>query len=174
MKRVPVRVRSFLFDLDGTLVDSSDLIISVFRTSVRDVAHMQIREDEVLQQWGLPLREMLDRLNVPNPTAVIDYYRRHYPFGQRTRLFDGTGELLSLLAHRQYRMAVVTTKNSKDAVMHLDEHGIRGLFDGVVASDDVQNLKPHREPVTTALNMLDCGPDEAVMVGDSPHQCRPG
>ena len=168
MKHVPITVQNFLFDLDGTLVDSADLIIQAFRMSVRDVAEMQIQEDQVLEHWGLPLREMMDRLGVPNVTEVVDYYRQHYPFGRSTELFDGVRHLLLSLAHRGHLMAVVTTKNKKDATMHLREHGIEGLFDAVIASDDVQNLKPHREPVIAALNMLDCEPDEAVMVGDSP------
>lgn len=174
MKYLSGRVCSFLFDLDGTLIDSTDLIISAFRTSVREVAGMHIREDQVLEHWGLPLQDMMDHLGVPNSTEAVDYYRRHYPFGQRTELFDGVRPLLSSLARKQHSMALVTTKNKKDAVMHLREHDIEGLFEVVIASDDVKNLKPHREPVIAALNMLDCGPDEAVMVGDSPADIRAG
>lgn len=171
---IPRRICAFLFDLDGTLVDSSHIILSSLRRSLYEVAGMRVTDHDLLDYWGLSLHDIMSELGVRDSCRVIAYYRRHYPFGKQAGLFDGVAQLLTTLTEREYELAIVTTKNRRDALMHLSENRILEFFKTVVAADDVGRVKPDREPVIAALNMLDCGPDEAVMVGDSPADITAG
>lgn len=171
---IPHRVRAFLFDLDCTLVDSSHIILSSLRRSLYEVAGVRVTDKELLKYWGLSLCDIMRKLGVSESCEVITYYREHYPFGQQAGLFEGIQQLLTALTEEEYELAVVTTKNRRDALMHLSENRILEFFKAVIAADDVRNVKPDREPVIAALNMLDCGPDEAVMIGDSPADIEAG
>ncbi len=160
-------VRGFLFDLDGTLIDSCQIIISSLQKSLRSAAGVEASWKTLAGMTGQPLNYIIQHFQVSHPDRVADYYRRHFPFGHKSKVFSGVTALLQTLSLRGYELALVTTRPDYEALAELDEHGISHYFSAAVTGNRVHHPKPHPEPVVTALHMLNLEPGEAVMVGDS-------
>ncbi len=160
-------VRGFLFDLDGTLIDSCHIIISSLQKSLRAVAGMQVSREALADLSGQPLDETLRLLGVSDQQRVADHYRCNYPFGLRSTIFPGVPGVLHELTRRGYRMALVTTRPDDEAAAELAEHGIADYFPHRITAGHVRRRKPHPEPVARGTHMLSLEPAEVIMVGDS-------
>ena len=88
--------------------------------------------------------------------------------------YVGAPELIRRIKHAGYRTGLVTSKNRPGAIRGLKLAGIAEHFDVLICADDVENPKPHPEPVLKALAQLESRPDEALFVGDSVHDMRCG
>jgi pyrophosphatase PpaX len=170
MTRTPPR--TILFDLDGTLIDTIDLILRSYRYTV-SVHHFEPVPDEAwLKNIGIPLRmqfrhftEDPDEIQAMIKTYVAHNLEHHDDLvGQYPGVLEGVRALHSAGC----KLGIVTSKRHGSLERGLTIGGFDGLFDVVIGADDVQNPKPHPEPVLKALEGLDVSPDEAVFVGDSP------
>lgn len=172
------RRTTFLFDLDGTLIDSIDLI---WRSYVHAILHHFQRtpsRDEWKAGLGRPLRWQFGQLtsDVAEIDALIATYRK-YNFEWHDRLvvpYPHVHETLRELRVRGVRVGVVTSKLRAGAERGLKHCGLTEFVDAIVGADEVTHAKPHREPVDLALARLDAQASDAVMIGDSPHDIRSG
>jgi pyrophosphatase PpaX len=163
--------RGILFDLDGTLVDSLDLILSSYRFTMS--AHLgHVPPDEAwLSTMGRPLRVQLKSFS-EDPEQLEAMFQTYVTHNQANhdrliRPFPGMREGVFRLRHAGYRLCVVTSKIRDHALRELRTTRLDGLFDGLVSADDVQRPKPDPEPVLLALDNIDVGGQDALMVGDS-------
>ncbi|HSF18919.1 MAG TPA: HAD-IA family hydrolase [Vicinamibacteria bacterium] len=174
----PKRFDTFLFDLDGTLLDSVDLILSAFRHTA--IAHLgrALPDDVWLRGLGTPLRRQLgDVTDDPDliEAMVVTYREYHVAHHDRSvRLYPGVVEVLAALEKRGVKLGVVTSKLRFGAERGLSLTGLAGYFQALVTADEVENHKPHPEPVLTAITRLDTAPERAIFVGDSPHDVASG
>ncbi|MGO4076160.1 HAD-IA family hydrolase, partial [Staphylococcus aureus] len=76
---------------------------------------------------------------------------------------------LKVLQDRGFKLGIVTTKIRDTVLMGLKLTGLEPFFEVIVTLDDVQNEKPHPEPVQLAISKLGSDPHEAVMIGDNYH-----
>ena len=90
------------------------------------------------------------------------------------RPFPGAAETVAELERRGYRLAIVTSKHRRSAMRGMELCGIVSHFDVIVTPEDVREPKPHPEPVLFALEKLGVAPEEALFVGDSPHDIAAG
>ena len=169
--------KAWLFDLDGTLVDSAGLIMDSFRHAMVTVKGEVIDPHIFNQTIGRPLREQFslytdaaDEVELLAET-YSDYYRNHR---FKSTLFDETRALLETLETRGIPMVVVTSKSHIGAENSTRAHDIKKYFARLIGSDDVTNGKPHPEPVQLALETLEVQASEAVFIGDSPHDMQAG
>lgn len=170
--------RAILFDLDGTVLDTLELIYQCYTKTV--TVHCGRDGDRVLWEGctGLPLRELFGRtftafgrtLDEPTLAAAVQTYREflHASDG-RVRVFPGVRETLEELRDRGLPLGIVTTKHEVSALRHLRLQGLEPLFDVVVAGDHCAHYKPHPEPFLKAAEALGVPPARAVAVGDSEH-----
>jgi len=162
-----------LFDLDGTLVDSLDLILSSYRHTMSvHLGHVP-PEDAWLATMGTPLRSQLESFG-DDPVQLEAMFQTYVAHNQANhdrliRLFPGMREGVVKLRKAGYRLCVVTSKIGEHAIRELRDSGLDGLFDGLVSVDDVRRPKPDPEPVRLALEKLGVGAPDALMVGDSLH-----
>lgn len=166
--RPTMPLKAVLFDLDGTLLDSVPAILN----SNRQVCiEMGIPYDEVkMRNWiGIPLKAQAHKLVPDRELEFMDVYRKVYRELQDpdTHLFSGTIPMLDSLRAQGYHTGLVTSKNSRGTTRIVDLIGLRDKFDAIISADEVENAKPHPEPILTALEMLNVTPEEAVYVGDS-------
>jgi pyrophosphatase PpaX len=167
-----------LFDLDGTLIDSVDLILSSYRHTL-SVHRGEVPSDDVwLQGLGTPLSVQF-RHFTEDPDeidAMVATYREHNLLHHDAMVqpFDGVKEALDVLAGRAKGMAVVTSKKQDGTLRGLRHCGLQGYFGSIVASDDVEHPKPHPEPVERAVELLGADLAKTVFVGDSPHDLTAG
>jgi pyrophosphatase PpaX len=167
-----------LFDLDGTLADSIDLILGAFRHTFS--THLgAVPADQVwIAGMGTPLASqiralVLDRALIePMTTTYRAWQDRHHD--DMLHEFVGVRETLTLLRDRGHPMALVTSKATDAAMRALRLMGIESLLDSVVGMDATTSHKPDPEPVRFALAKLGRGPQDAVLVGDSPHDIAAG
>lgn len=169
---------TFLFDLDGTLIDSIPLIMESFRHTMR--VHLGAVPDDTGWRagFGTPLRPQLRKFARDDEHAerMVDTYRA-YTDAHHDRLlasYPGVDGALAALRAAGARLAVVTSKTHALARRGLSRCGLDEYFGVLVGADDVQRHKPHPAPVLAALERLSAEPEDAVFIGDSPHDIEAG
>ena len=166
-------IRAVLYDFDGTLADSTELIMRCYRHTM--ATHLgECPPDEAwLAGFGTPLETQIARFarDAREHDAMLATYREHQNEHHDVLLrpFPGAVETVAELKRRGLALAVVTSKHRRATLRGMDLCGITDLFDVLITPEDVENAKPHPEPVHLALTRLGVAPAEALFVGDSPH-----
>ena len=167
-----------LFDLDGTLIDSVELILSSYRHTLQTHRGTVPPDDVWLEGLGTPLRAQLGRIT-DDPAeldAMVGTYRAHN-LAHHDRMvcaYAGVVPALETLIAGGRRLAVVTSKLREGALRGLRRCGLERFFPVIVAADDTERHKPDPAPVRHALALLDAAPATTVFVGDSPHDLAAG
>lgn len=164
---------TFLFDLDGTLIDSIDLILRSYRhTMSLHRSNQPMPPDELwLKGLGTPLsvqfRQMTE--NETEIDAMIATYRT-YNLTHHDALakpYEGIAAEVLRLKARGKRLGLVTSKLKDGALRGIKVCGLDQAFDVVLGCDNVTNPKPHPEPVLKAMELLGVPAAETVFIGDS-------
>ena len=168
---------AILFDLDGTLIDTIELILSSARHAFEEWP-VRPTDEEWVRGIGTPLVRQLRAYaaNDDEVALLLARYRRYQNehHDRLTRCYDDVPDVIAALADRGHQMAVVTSKASPIAHQSLAFVGLDHFFPVVVGYDDTARHKPDPEPVRVALSRLGVSPDDAVFVGDSPHDILAG
>lgn len=162
------RYRAVLLDLDGTLLDSADLIMTAFEATVRANLHLPIERAEILSMWSF--RERF-RVLAPGQDEMLaeDYVRRYLALhDERARLFPGDPDVLETLRRRGYAMAIVTSKRRATTQAAIRRFALDRWCAAVIADEDVLRHKPYPDPIHAAAERLGLSAADALMVGDSP------
>jgi pyrophosphatase PpaX len=170
------KITTVLFDLDGTLINTNDLIISSFLHTLNHYYPDQYKEVDVLPFMGPPLEESFIGLNPEKAEEMCLHYRafNHEHHDALVTEFEGVYETVETLYNQGCKLAIVSTK-VRDAVLKgLDLMKLRPFFDVVITLDEVENAKPHPEPIEKALVALGSSPDESIMIGDNHHDILAG
>jgi pyrophosphatase PpaX len=165
----------WLFDFDGTLADSVDLIMASFRHATAQVLGHVPDEAQLRAGIGLPLIEQMRTLDAERAQELYETYVEHNlaVHDELLRPYPGVERLLAQLRREGRRLGVVTSKRRETALLGLDVLGL-GEFDVLVGWEDTERHKPGPEPVLRALEVLGSSPDEAVYVGDTPWDMQAG
>lgn len=165
------KIDTVLFDLDGTLIDTNELIISSFLHTMETYYPGQYGREDVLPFLGPSLQETFEPMNPEGYEEMITTYRT-YNLANHDLLvkgFEGVYETVKTLKENDFKLAIVTTKRSDVVQMGLKLSGLGEFFDVIVALDDVEKPKPDPEPLLKALDLLGSSPERAIMVGDNHH-----
>lgn len=170
-----------LFDLDGTLVDSSEHILSSFRHTMRVHRGEVPPDSRWLATMGRPLevqlREFAD--GEEEARAMRDTFRDHQrrSHDRLVRRFPSVRRVLRELRERGLQLGVVTSKEREGALLTLEKAELpEAWFGALVGADDVDEPKPAPAPVLLALRRLGnpVAPRRALFLGDSVHDLRAG
>lgn len=168
-----------LFDLDGTLADTVDLILRSFRHTMRTHLGEAPPDQRWLDGIGTPLRDQLRAFarDAREAEAMTETYRafQRDVHDASVDVFPGAVAVLEGLRARGVRRAVVTSKSREMAERTLEVCGLTPLIEVLVTADDVVRGKPDPEPVLLALEELALtDPTGVLFVGDSPWDVRAG
>ena len=165
-----------VFDWDGTLFDSTMLIVRCIQNACRDIGVPVPSDEAAAYVIGLGLHDALQHV-VPGlaPARYPELgqrYRHHYIASQHELLlFPGTPEMLQALKARQHLLAVATGKNRRgldDALQHSQLHG---MFDATRTADETAS-KPHPLMLQELMAELGVAPERTLMIGDTTHDLQ--
>ena len=165
-----------LFDLDGTLIDSIDLILKSAQFAFGRCGLDCPTEREWLAGVGRPLPVMFGVFAPGREPELITAYREFQMenHDRLVRVYDGVPEMLEALKTRGHPMAIVTSKTNLLAMRGLAHTGIDHFFETVVGMDACTRHKPDPEPVRIALDRLARDARGAWFIGDSTHDMESG
>jgi pyrophosphatase PpaX len=172
--------RAVLFDLDGTLADTVELILRSFRHTMVEHLGEAPPDARFLETIGKPLPVQLRAF--AGDDEQWEAMRRTYVTFQRSihdrmvRPFPGALDVVEALRAREVRVGIVTSKARGIARRTLEVCGLWDVMEIVVGGDQVERGKPHPEPVHLAMDGLGVGdaPERVLFVGDTPHDLRAG
>jgi len=171
-----MRYPTVLFDLDGTLIDSGEIILSSFRHATQTVLEREI-PDEVLAAavGGSNIYEQMRAFDEERAEELVRVYREHNePLHDDLVAFEGIERVLERLKSEGRQLGIVTAKRRRTVDLAFAILPLERYFDAVVTAEQTQHHKPHPEPVLTALERLGSEPAEAAFVGDSPFDMGAG
>ncbi|WP_144512985.1 pyrophosphatase PpaX [Bacillus sp. FJAT-22090] len=169
MKEKPYK--ALLFDLDGTILNTNELIIESFLHILGEKFPGKYDRESVLPFLGPTLRETFHAINPELTETLIEAYRtwnlQHHD--QMVAPFDGVVETLHKLKEEGYKLAVVSTKRRDMIDRGIKLMNCETLFDTIIGLDDVTHAKPDPEPIELALERLAVAKEDALMIGDNFH-----
>ncbi|RJE82823.1 pyrophosphatase PpaX [Paenibacillus sp. 1011MAR3C5] len=164
------QIRTMLFDLDGTILDTNELIIRSFLESLKGYVPEDFCRDHIIPSMGLTLADQMKLFSgLEDVEHLVKAYREvnlrlH---DDLVRTFEYVNEVLENLHREGVQIGVVTTKMRLTTERGLKFVGIYDYIDAIVTIDDVTHAKPHPEPVLKAMKLLGADPATTIMVGDS-------
>jgi pyrophosphatase PpaX len=161
-----------LFDFDGTLVDTTEMIHQSMRHATSSVlGRDDIPREALLANVGRPLPRQMELLDAEKAELLLEAYRSHHEQHHDALIgeFPGVEESLSRLQAAGIKVAVVTSKRRPSVEMALKNYpGLRIVVDRFVTLEDTDEHKPHPEPLLRGLELLGVPKERAAYVGDSP------
>jgi pyrophosphatase PpaX len=171
-------LRTVLFDLDGTLIDSIRLILDSYHHTLATHGLPPRSDQDWLAGVGTPLATQFAAWRDDPETlqALIATYReynlKHHD--RRVTVYPGVVEVVRALREEGVATGLVTSKNRAGAVRGLTLAQLEAMMDVMVCADEVENPKPHPEPVEKAVRLLGADPRRTLYVGDSVHDMLAG
>jgi len=164
-------IRAVLFDLDGTLVDTVELIRVSFRRATEAVLGEAMPDELTMANVGQPLHTQFEELVPGRADELVRVYREFNQalHDELIRDYPGTPAILRDIAESGLPMGVVTSKGTEGARRDLAHFGLTDFFEVVISADDVPIHKPDPYPLRFAAAALGVPLEYCVYVGDSPH-----
>jgi pyrophosphatase PpaX len=164
-------IECVLFDLDGTIVDTNELIIGSFMYALKDNGLAPLTREEIIPHMGTTLQQQmrvfsgLEDVSGALEKSYRSYSNEHHD--ELVRPFPHVNETMEELSRRGIKLGIVTTKIRPTTIKALEMFDLLKYMDTIVTVNDVTEPKPHPEPVLTAVRNLGVDPRRTLMVGDS-------
>jgi HAD superfamily hydrolase (TIGR01509 family) len=163
-----MKLKAIIFDVDGVLLNSDEIIIELFQKVARDFKLRVPTDKEIKELSGKPLNENIEFFW---PDFDVDLFAKTYreQFINKVILpFDGSVETLSRLRKSGFKFGIVSGKLRFFIDKHMREAGYNmKWFDVIVSCEDTKNHKPSPDPILFACKKLKLKPEEVIFVGDS-------
>lgn len=169
-------VKALLFDFDGTLLNTNELIIQTFMHVLNERFPGQFSPKDCLKFIGPSLKQTFNDIAPGEEEALIAKYRA-WNIEHHDELVSQYPDVVSTLEQLKAQgilLAIVSTKRNDTIDRGLSILGAAHLFDVRIGTDDVKNVKPDPEPVLLALERLGIDKDDAIMIGDNSHDIEAG
>ncbi|KAB0444428.1 pyrophosphatase PpaX [Lysinibacillus fusiformis] len=169
-------VKALLFDFDGTLLNTNELIIQTFMHVLNERFPGQFSPKDCLKFIGPSLKQTFNDIAPGEEEALIAKYRA-WNLEHHDELVSQYPDVVSTLEQLKAQgilLAIVSTKRNDTIDRGLSILGATHLFDVRIGTDNVKNVKPDPEPVLLALERLGVSKDDAIMIGDNSHDIEAG
>ncbi len=164
---------NYIFDFDGTLMDTSGVILSTIKATIKEMGLPDKTDEECRSIIGIRTDEagkyLYPDLNISNK-EFARVFRANYDRLQkdaREKPYPGVIETLKKLREEGCRLAIASSRRLVSLTDYLNNLGIKDWFDIIVGADSVTKGKPDPEPVLTVLKALGWNADDTLVVGDA-------
>lgn len=171
----------YLFDFDGTLLDTDGIIYPSFEYIFRKYLDHEIDRVEISSQLGMPLSGILRRyfgsLDEGDLAKLVDEYEDYQSthLADTVSFFPGVSEILQILVASGKKCAIVTSRGKASCADYLKRLGAESLFAVSVTIESTNNHKPHPEPVLYAMSELGVSDaSKVIFIGDSEYDIEAG
>lgn len=165
-------IKNIIFDFDGTLADTSNLIVATMQKSIKDCSLPFRDENQIKATIGIRLEEIPSIL-WPSLSGIGDtfasLYRKNFEELKTTipvTLFPNVKETLLKLKDEGYQLAIATSRSKRSVEELTEQLGIKDYFVTLIGGDDVTEGKPNPESIFKIMSERDWQPNETLMVGD--------
>lgn len=163
-------IDTILFDFDGTLMDTNNIIIESWQHTFRTLEGREESLERLIPTFGEPLERTMKEFfpDVPVEESLEAYrsFQRDH-FTGYIELFPGVKEMVHAAKAAGYKTAIVTSRLINTTMEALNKYGIADDFDVIVTPEDTTKHKPDPDPALVALRKLGSKPESAVMLGDT-------
>lgn len=168
-------IRTVLFDLDGTLINTNELIYASFAYTFKQF-NLTFTNEELKSFNGPPLIDTFNKVNPEQAEAMFDTYREHNftHHDEYVEVYPHVLETIKRLKEANIPLGIVTTKMRDGAMKGLDLMELTPYFDTIITLNEVTHAKPHPEPVLKAMKNLHAKPASTLMIGDNYHDIKAG
>lgn len=163
-------IDTVLFDFDGTVMDTNDVIIGSWQHTFRTVEGAERPVEEIIKTFGEPLAVTMAKVLPQIPVEEgVEIYREHRSrhFADMIRPFPGVADLLAGLKAMNKKLGLVTSRIGETTRQGLAQFGLLDYFDCIITCDDTDKHKPDPAPLLLALERLGSKVETSLMVGDS-------
>jgi pyrophosphatase PpaX len=164
------RISCIIFDLDGTLTQTNELIFATFNHVTEKYIGRKFTPQEITGMFGPPEQIAIEKLVGKDriDAALNDFYKFYEAsHRQMAGMYDGIPEVLEMLKKRGLILAIFTGKGKQSTLISLQMLGIKNLFDLIVTGNDVENHKPSADGIRRVMKQFGLQPDQVLMVGDA-------
>ena len=167
-----------IFDMDGTLVNSSITIANAINYVRKNLGFESMEEEKILRlvnDHSINPAEVFyhaQTFDKDHEKWFSEYYSKHH--SHELVLYNGIYELLETLKAKGYKLAIATNAYRVSAIESLEHLKILPLFSSVMCADDVPQAKPSPKMLYEILEQLEATPSEAIFIGDGPRDKEAG
>ncbi|WP_127583196.1 pyrophosphatase PpaX [Paenibacillus koleovorans] len=170
-------IKTIIFDLDGTIVDTNELIIQSFMHTLNGITEKTYAREDIIPHMGYALTEQIKFFTGLEQIDDLVVKYRQFNLAKHDELvreFPHVREVLAALQAGGIRMGVATNKMRMTTELGLKLCGLDPFIDVIMTVEDVAQGKPNPEMILKALEQLGANPSETLMVGDSQYDIIAG
>lgn len=162
-------IKAVLFDFDGTLINTNELIIKCFKYVYKEYLNLEVTTENICKYFGEPLLTTMKRYDEARAEELTNYYKEYNAkiHDEMVVGFEGVRETLVSLRKMGIKVGVVTSKRKEMTLRGLKLINIEDTIDVVITPEDTKLHKPNPEPLLAGCDILKISPSEVLYVGDT-------
>jgi HAD superfamily hydrolase (TIGR01549 family) len=163
-------IHTFIFDVDGTIVDTEASIFKGLDAVLRKYAGREATPEDMRAVFGRPGMEGLQSLGfTPEEAAKLHpkWSTLSKSYADSVQIFAGMEDTLRQLKENNHLLGIVTSKTKESYALNITPFGLDDYFDVIITSSDTEEHKPSGQPLTECLRRLGITEHEAIYIGDS-------
>lgn len=170
MKIKPNKFDAYIFDVDGTLASTNQLIFDSFNHIAEKYLKTRLTDEEIISLFG-PTEEVIIKSWMRDDYEsaerdYFDFYSVHHD--SAAKIYSGLSEIMNLIKSQGKNISIFTGKGKRSTDITLDKIGLKKYFDMIVTGDDVVNHKPSPEGLNLIIERFNINKENILFIGDAP------